>query len=137
MRRRAQYGLVGHCVKKLRNCSSVVVGIRGIRSVRSRLCVGRPGESGGKALDRPVVSYSYERQVAAMYITSRHKEGRGNASNVQLAEQDSLYTLDDSDDETQSRLVEQQLEVLDRGSASSRNISVANMGGIQSIGESI
>jgi hypothetical protein len=33
--------------------------------------------------------------------------------------------------------VEQQLEVLDRGSASSRNISVANMGGIQSIGESI
>jgi hypothetical protein len=103
MRRRAQYGLVGHSVKKLRNCSSVVVGIRGIRSVRSRLCVGRPGESGGKALDRPVVSYSYERQVGAMYITSRHKEGRGNASNVQLAEQDSLYTLDDSDDETQSR----------------------------------
>jgi hypothetical protein len=32
-----------------------------------------------------------------MYSTSRHKEGRGNASNVQLAEQGSfkLSTLDD------------------------------------------
>jgi len=127
MRRRAQYGLVGHSVKKLRNCSSVVVGIRGIRSVRSRLCVGRPGESGGKALDRPVVSYGYERQVAAMYITSRDEEGRGNASNVQLLEQGSLYTLDGSDDETQSRAA---VGGVDRGSASSRNISVANMGGI-------
>jgi hypothetical protein len=44
-----------------------------------------------------VVSYSYERWNAAMYNRSRHKEGRGNASNVQLAEQGSfkLSTLDD------------------------------------------
>lgn len=41
------------------------------------------------------------------------------------------YTLDDSDDETQSRAA---VGRVDRGSASLRNISASNMGGIQSIG---
>lgn len=38
------------------------------------------------------------------------------------------YTLDDSDDETQSRAA---VGRVDRGSASLRNISASNMGGIQ------
>ena len=79
------------------------------------------------ALDQPVVSSSYERLNAAMYIASRCKERRRDASNVQLAEQGSfkLSTLDDdSDDETQSRAA---VRGVDRGSASFRDISAFNM----------